>query len=433
MNNFQTILTAIFLAIFVFAVLVFSGVIKIGDRGSGGSGSLSGNIVVWGTVSDPDLYQVFEVASGENRDLYIKYVKKDLNTYQQELIEAFAKDSGPDLFFITPDMIMKNKEFFYKIPYSSYPEKTFRTSFIDGAEIFLETDGIVGLPILVDPMMMYYNKNLIANQGLANPPAYWDELFNLNGRLTKRENSGTILQSMIALGRYDNINNSKEILSSFLLQSGNSIVTKLGDKYTPVLDDNSSNFSRPPLQAILEFMMEFSDPSNIAYSWNRSLPNSFNMFTSGKLAIYLGKASELFKIESTNPNLSFDVREIIQTKNTPKRTYGDIYAVSVNKKSKNLSLAFQVAGLLSSNEVARNFSNALSLPPASRTLLSEKPEGAYMYTFYNSAIVAKTWADPDKKVTDSIFGEMFDNILSNRMDIDGAINRAQSQFKQIIK
>ena len=49
------------------------------------------------------------------------------------------------------------------------------------------------------------------------------------------------------------------------------------------------------------------------------------MFTSGKLAFYLGRASELFKIQSVNPNLSFDVSSMLQTRGTnTKRTYGEI-------------------------------------------------------------------------------------------------------------
>lgn len=432
MNNFQTILTAFFLAIFVFAVLIFSGAIKIGGNSNTGSGNLSGNIVVWGTVTDPDLYKVFEDASGDNKDLYIKYVRKQPETYQQDLIEAFATDKGPDLFFITPDMIIKNKDFFYKIPYSTYPEKVFRNTFIDGSDIYLDKDGVIALPILVDPMVMYFNKNLIANQGLATPPTYWDELFNLNTRLTKKEDNGTIQESMIALGRYDNVTNSKAILSTMLLQSSNPVVSNVDGKYVAMLNDNSQHFSKAPMEAILDFMVEFSDPTKLAYSWNKSFSSSFDTFIGGKLAIYLGRASELFKIEKANPNLSFDVKEILQTKNTTKRTYADIYAVAVNKKSKNSSLAFSVAGLLSGDTVSENFSKTLSLPPASRKLLSKKPDGSYMYTFFNSAVVSRSWPDPNPKSTDSIFNELFNNVLSNKLEVDAAVNRAQGELSQIL-
>lgn len=345
------------------------------------------------------------------------------------MIESFALDNGPDLFFITPDMITKNKDFIYKIPYESYSEKSYRNTFIDGADIFLETDGIIGLPFIVDPMVMYYNKNMLSNEGIATPPTYWNELFNLNKILTKGENDGAILESMIALGRYDNVNHAKEILATLLLQSGNPIVEKVGDRYVSVLDDPIASFS---MEEILNFLIEFSSPSSLSYSWNRSLPNSDELFTSGKLALYLGRASELFKIQSINPNLSFDVTGMLQTKGAAKRTEGDIYAVAVNKKSKNIGTAFSVAGMLSSDDVVKNFSNTLSLPPVLKSLLSKKPTDPYLYTFSNSAIITRSWVDTNPVATDSIFSELFSNVISNKLEVSEAISRAQRQLNQII-
>lgn len=79
MNNFQTILTGVFLAFFVVAVLIFSGAINVGNN-SNDSTNLRGKVVVWGTLSAPDFYKVFELATGDNSDLYISYVKKPAET-----------------------------------------------------------------------------------------------------------------------------------------------------------------------------------------------------------------------------------------------------------------------------------------------------------------------------------------------------------------
>ncbi len=432
MSNFQTILTAIFLAFFVFAVLIFSGVIKV-NNSSNNSSSLKGKITVWGTLRSPDLYKVFETATGENRDLYIHYVQKPSSTYQQSLVEAFASDQGPDLFFITSDMIIRNQNFFYKIPYTSYPQKVYMNSFIDGANIFLDEKGIIALPVVVDPMVMYYNKNMLSNAGIASPPKYWNQLFNLNSKLTKKLDDGTILKSMIALGRYDNISDARGILSTLLLQSKDNIIKREGNKYVLVLGKNSSGTAISPFETILNFLVEFSNPANNAYSWNRAISSSQDFFSQGKLALYLGKASELFKIQSTNPNLSFNVTEILQTKNAPKRTFGNIYALAINKKSKNPALAFKVASLLSSSKVAENFSKALSLPPALKSLLSQKPKNPYMYTFYNSAIITHSWIDPNPTQTDVIFNQLFNNILSNRLTASEAIVRFKNQLNQMLK
>ena len=159
------------------------------------------------------------------------------------------------------------------------------------------------------------------------------------------------------------------------------------------------------------------------------------MFTSGKLAFYIGKASDLFSIQSINPNLSFNVNQIPQIKNsTTKRTFGDIYAIVVSNKSSNQTSAFQVASDLSSTDNAKSASVSASLPPASRKLLSEKPSyDPYLFTFFNSALISNSWPDPDKVRSDSIFKELIENVLSNSLSVDQAINKAQGQFEQVIK
>ncbi len=428
-------MVAIFLAFFVFAVMIFSGILKIGGSSST-STTLSGKVVIWGTFdSSSELNKVFSDMVGTNRDLNVSYVKKPLSTYQQNLIEAFASGTGPDLFFITPDMILKNKDFIYNIPYASYPEKTFRDTYIDGANIYLGKDGLIGFPVVVDPVVLYYNKDILSNEGIVSPPAYWDELFNFVSKLTKKKDDGTVLQSAIALGRYENITNVKDILATLLLQSNNQIVA-LGSNgsYSSVLNGNNASLPISPTEQIFEFFIKFSNPSDAAYSWSRALPNSTDMFTGGRLAMYLGHASELFKIESVNPNLSFDVTDVLQTRGTnTKRTYGTIYAVAVNKKSANLAGDFGVATLLSAGDTAKNLAAAVSLPPASRALLSTKPTDPYLFTFFNSAIISRAWLDPDPKGSDEIFGELLDNIVSNKLSVEDALGKASNQLDSIIK
>jgi ABC-type glycerol-3-phosphate transport system substrate-binding protein len=331
-------------------------------------------------------------------------------------------------------MVQKFSNFTYKIPYASYSEKTFRDAFIDGASSYLASDGIIAFPVIVDPMVLYYNKDIFSSEGIVSPPKYWDELFNLSGSLTKKKDDGTILQSMIALGRYDNVNHAKDILATLLLQSNNPIIAPTSTGYESVLNANPNSLAVSPIEQILKFFIEFSNPSDSAYSWNRSLSKSVDMFTGGKLSMYLGRASELFAIEATNPNLSFDVTDMLQTRGAnTKRTYGNIYAIAVNKKSTNLTTAFSVAGMLSNGDTAKNLAIAVSLPPASRALLGNKPTDPYLFTFFNSAIVARTWLDPDAKGSDGIFGELIQNVLSNKLSIDDAVSKAQGQLDAISK
>ncbi len=425
-NNFQIILIAVFVAFFVFAVLIFSGILPIG-KSSNGPTNLAGHLTVWGTFPSADVATAFSTINSTNRDLTVSYVTKPEATYQQSLIEAFANGTGPDLFFISQDMLLKNQNFIYALPPATYPTKVFQDGFIDGAsEVYIGPDGVLGMPIVVDPLVLYYNRNLLSNAGIVAPPAYWDELFTMASSLTSKQNDGTILQSMIALGQFDNVAHAKDIIASLLIQNGNPIVSKTGGKPNAVL---STNASKSSAESVMTFFTQFANPANSAYSWNRALPNSKDMFTGGKLAFYIGRASELFNIESVNPNLSFDVSALPQTRGASiKRTYGNIYALSVNKRSPNASTAFAFMGLLSSGEPAKIMATALSLPPVGRALLADKPTDPYLFTFYNSAIISHGWLDPDKAGSDSVFSELVNNILSAKLSIPDAIAKAQGQL-----
>ena len=434
MNNFQTILIAVFLAFFVFAVLVFSGAINMPNIfGNKDTGTASGNVVVWGTFPNTVFETSIDNISSANKDLNLSYSQKNISTYQQDLVEAFANGTGPDLFIITPDMIKKNTNFISKMPYTNYPRKAFTDLFIDGASIYLDSDGIIGYPLMVDPVVLYYNKDILSNESIVYPPTTWDELFNLSSKLIKKGKDGNITQGMVALGQYDNVNHAKDILSMLLLQSNNPIAIPLDKGYRSTLKDSAANGSNS-MEQIVNFFLEFSNPSNESYSWNRSLPNSLDMFTSGKLAFYIGYGSELFNIESINPNLSFNVAEIPKTKGTNiRRTYGNFHSIFVSKKSANMAVAQSVAAMITEDNFLKELSIRTSLPTAKRSLLADKPSDAYLSTFFDQAIISRSWLDPNDGKTDSIFRELIENSLSNKFSVSSSVDKAHNQLDLILK
>lgn len=426
-SNFQTIILAIFLAFFVFAVLIFSGFLPIGKKGP--SQKLVGNVTIWGTVPAIEFAKAIEDVNTKNPDLIVKYSQKDINTYSDTIVQAIASGTGPDLFMLPDDLILKETKFITPIAYTSYPEKTFRDTFIDGAEVYLGDKGILALPITVDPLVLYYNKDLLSNNGISQPPTYWDELLDLNSKLTKSTADGTIAQSMIALGSYDNILHAKDIVSLLMIQNGNPIVKKESEKLVSVLGEQQVGQNKLQSESVIEFYTQFANPTSSSYSWNRGLINSKNYFTGGSSALYIGRGSELFNIQSVNPNLSFDVATVLQTKGTnTRRTFASMNALAVSKSAKDVVLATSTAILFTDPEISKTIATSFSLPPARRDLLAQRPTDPYLTIFYNSAISGRTWLDPDTKKTDTIFRDMIQNVLSNKLDITDAINKAQAEL-----
>jgi len=172
------------------------------------------------------------------------------------------------------------------IPFDTLNERTFRETYIDGAEIFIRSDGTYGLPLAVDPLLMYWNRDIFSSSGIALPPKTWETLVSQTTRSINRVDDWlNFSQSTIAFGEYGNVTHAKSILSMLLLQTGNNIVTESKDGQYKVVLDRGTGESLPSGNAVLSFYIQFAHPSSDAYSWNRSKGMDRAEFLEGKLAL----------------------------------------------------------------------------------------------------------------------------------------------------
>jgi len=431
MSNFNLILITIFIVFTIIGVLIFADVIKIGDRG--GTAGATGTVVVWGTVDQQAFNSALDEFNRDNATFTTRYVQQSEETFDRDLTEAFASGIGPDLILLPVRSILSQSDRLFPLPYESFPQRTFRDSFIQEAELFLIPEGVLALPLTVDPLVMYYNRSLLDSAGIAQPPKTWDEFYVLSPRLVSIDSSNKIVRSSVALGAYSNIDHAKDIIATLLLQLGNPIVTLENDIYVSLLNSTLDLPIKPAL-ASLDFYTDFSDPLNAAYSWNRALPTSQDSFIAGDLAFYFGYASELFEIQNRNPNLNFDIVSIPQPKDFISRTtMGRMSGIAVSKSTKNLNTSFISAGLMSQPTFALQLATALSLPPARRDLLAQPASGAYLPIFYSSALQSRSWLDPSVNVTDQIFGDMIQEIVSGRETTSSAVSRASDELGIILR
>ena len=93
---FQLIIIIIFIAGAIFGVLVFSGAIKLGNDAT----KATGTVVIWGTVKQGIMTSLLESFNIVNKDFTVKYIEKSPETFDQDLLEALASGTGPDLFFL---------------------------------------------------------------------------------------------------------------------------------------------------------------------------------------------------------------------------------------------------------------------------------------------------------------------------------------------
>ncbi len=425
MKNFQLIILIVFIAAAVFGVLVFSGVIPIGNNNDTGG---QGTVVLWGTIGFQVISAPLDDFNRANPSFVLKYVQKDPQTFDQDLLEALASGVGPDLFLLPDSLAYHYRNRILAIPYQSYPLASFKNAFAGAGEVFLTSKGIIAFPLFIDPMVMYYNRSILDANNIITPPSYWDEFQHIATILTKKDQDKKIIKSAAALGTFSNITHAKDIISTLFMQAGNLIISeKDGFFYSSLGDTSSKNLV--DLGPVLKFYTDFADPLSNVYSWNKSLPPSINAFSSEYLAFYFGYASELPSLVNRNPNQNFLAAPMPQLKNSNTRiTFSKTTGVAISLASKNSTAAFTVASLLATGDFPSKLATALSVVPARRDLIARRPTDAYFPIFYSSALYARSWLDPSPRDTDNIFGGMVNSVLSNNMTPLNAIKDASAKL-----
>lgn len=425
MSKFQIILTSVF----VFAIL--AGVAMFATY-RGGNKTVIGNVTIWGTIDDVVIDEmIFQLRSTDDSFKNVTYKKIKPESFDAEMIEALASNTAPDIFIIPQDSLLKYENKILAIPYDSFSVRDFKDKFIEEGELFLGNEGVLGVPLIIDPLVMYWNRDIFSQAGLVNPPKKWEEFFALAQNITKKDDNLNILKSAVSFGEFRNVTHAKEIISALILQAGSPITRRNGAYIESALLESQTS-ARLPAESAVNFFTQFSNPVKPVYSWNRALPESKKSFISGDLAVYFGFASELSDIRMKNPNLNFDVAALPKIDDGINVTFGNMYAMSITKSANNPSGAFNVMQSLVSDESLSVMADLINLPPVSRSLLSTKPNNPYMEIFYNSAISSRGWLDPNRDETDIIFKNMIESIVSGREKTSNAVQSADSEISVLL-
>ena len=427
LSMFQLTLLVTFGGLAIAGVLIFS--IAIG----GGDSSTVGAVKIWGTLDQGAFAAVIRQAAETHPELsQVTYEQKDAAAFESELTNALASGGGPDLFLLRQDYALKDAGKASPIPFSALSKAQFENTFIEAASPFLAQNGVIAVPIFADPLVLYWNKDMLASAGYAQAPKYWDELFQIAQKSNKRDDSGTIVKSAIALGEYKNVTNAKDILATLILQAGGDITVYDSTKrLVPALAPRAGAATQSTASA-LRFFTEFSDPSKNQYSWNRSLPESQKSFAAGDVALYIGYASEAPFITRTNPNLNFGLAPIPQIRSASNSiNTAHVWGLAAARAGKNPGGAITVAFLLVSADTGGALSSALGIPSARRDILNKPAQGNDDF-FNKQAIVAHSWLDPDPEKTAEVFRAMIENTTSGTLLVAEAVQRADQELANIL-
>jgi multiple sugar transport system substrate-binding protein len=246
---------------------------------------------VWGMLDDNEaLGVIFDNYKKINPNIAeIRYRKISTDTYKKELLEALASGLGPDIFMIHNDWVLNFRNKIVpapKIPADGLiTEQKFRQNFPDVAIFdFVKAGEIYAVPLSVDSLGLYYNKDIFNEAGIIAPPRTWNEFIEDVRKITRINSFGDITRAGAAIGTaYSqagtyNINRATDILNLIMLQYN----TQMSDSNGRITFDrtvsiDSESFS--PGEAALNFYTQFAKSGSPNYTWNSRMHYSIDAFS----------------------------------------------------------------------------------------------------------------------------------------------------------
>lgn len=440
----------------------------------------------WRVWDGPDAFaEIIEKYSQIHPNITIKYRKLNYDEYEKELLEAWAEDRGPDIFSVHNTWLKKYQNKIEPLPDEitmAYPIvkgtvkketitemrtnkslglKKLKDEFVDAVyddaviKIKNEKSGameekIFALPLSVDTLAMYYNKELLNNAGIIEPPAYWDKEFQQAvKKLTKQNAKGQIIQPGVALGGSANIDRYSDILSVLMMQNGAVMMDEYGAvTFNQVPPNLKSQGYNPGLEALL-FYTDFANPAKEVYCWNKTLDNSLDMFSRGNLALMFGYSYHLPQINARASKLNFSVAKLPQIKgNSQIVNFANYWLETVSKKiltnPENLKKGADYAALkkdaawdfiqfAAKAENVKSYLEKTRTPTALRSLVNEQLDDIDIGVFAEQVLTAKSWyRGADYNAAEKIIGEMIDGAVLGQDEIGNIIDTGAKKVQQTI-
>jgi len=431
---FQGIVTGIFAVAALIGLYVFATYTNTGGENAIGA------VTVWGTLPAADISAGLLAATQDERSLKnVQYVEKSAAALPSDLASAIATGDAPDLVLASQEELLALTPFLMPIPLAMLSARTFSSSFVGEGALFTapSATGYYGIPLLVDPIVLFYNRAILASSGIATPPKTWEALTGLVPKVATLTASHQITRGLIALGTYDNVHDARGILSTLFLQTSAPISDRAA---TGVISADLGLASPesggvPPGLAALRFYTQFADPTKVSYTWNASLPDSQSAFQTGDLALYLGFVSEARYLAAAAPNLDFDVVPVPQPATAAnKTTYGLAYAFMIPTGAKNPIGAYAAAVILTHVPAQLALASATGLAPASRAALAAQvPADPVAATASASALYGAGWLSPLPEDTDTVFSAMIGNVISGRYELTEALDIAERSLSALLR
>lgn len=409
------------------------------------------NLVYWRTQDGQDAFgAIIRGFQALYPHVSITYKVIREQEYEQELLEAWAEDRGPDIFSIPNIWLRKyqskilprelggevimarqiitgtiKKEIKLIREVKKVPGlRQLRETFVEAVPKDVVIDNkIYGLPLSLDVLALYYNRDMLNSAGIVNAPQTWEEFALDVAALTLQDRYGEFIQSGAAFGASDNISYVTDILSLLMLQNGTRMANERGDAATfhqPLADDPKYF----PAQEALQFYVGFSQPGSDIYTWNNAMELSLDAFIAGKVGFIFGYSDYLSIIKEQAPKLNFDIGKVPQIPGSLKEVNYARYPIEViSKRTEYPHEAWAFVLFATETQNAKTFVERAKHPTAHRELIAMQLEDFDLNPFASGVLTAQTWyRGKNYSLVEEVFEEMISAVLSGEKQVRDAIN-----------
>lgn len=430
------------------------------------------DLEIWGLFDESSAYQEILTSFRDLNKEHINtitYRKMSEETYQEDIVRAFAEGKGPDIFLIRNSWLPKFESLIAPAPSYQFSEKEYRDAFADVvAHDFIVDGKAYGAPLSVDSLALYYNKDLFNAAGIANPPSTWDEFLVDSKALSSVDTYGNIVQSGAALGTAKNINRSPDILLALALQRGAKVDSKGSSDTFPIAGDS--------MNQALEFYSQFSKIGSEAYSWNSRQHYSIDAFYEGNLAMMINYSWHMDTIRRKNAKLNFAVAPLPQVSGSQPSNYANYWSFVVAKnkvapvipegrpapfpagKYNDLRVheswqflhyfafphpekSITLRNPLSKTSVpvslkddpAKVYLDKTKKPAARRDLIEEQKRDPWFAPFASGNLLAKSWRIGEIERAEGVLAEAVESVDRGENTLRGALSSADTQIRAIVE
>ncbi|MFH0806665.1 MAG: extracellular solute-binding protein [Candidatus Brennerbacteria bacterium] len=421
----QLIIAGITGLVVVVGVLIFTGAIP-GLRTTGPE-SIAAQISIWNVGDSEGAFAAaFAEFNAKYKNVAFSYRSFPNETaYEAALLDALAAGTGPDIFAVRNDKVLRHlNKMVPAVNAITLPELRARFPQVVEKD-FYGAEGTYALPLSIDTLALFYNRDLMDDAGVANVPATWNEVQALAPTLTKKSEIGAITQSGIALGgnAYE-IESAVDVLYLLMLQTG----TKMTDEgLTRATFDSSEGLNA------LRFYLQFGNPKSASYAWSGG-ESARTRFADEKLSFLVDYASAIPFITARNSFLNYAVAPVPQPTNASvSLTYASYYGFAVSRRAKNPGLAWEfVKGMTTSETAARSYASATGKPPALRGLVNAYENDPIMRVFARQILIARSWPQTDPDAIRTSFTHLITSAIADPARAADALRTAAAEVTSVM-